>query len=76
VPLGSAAASPVDSAIADAMVTSFFMCLPPNVAERFSRSRFDKMFLPTVTNRQTQIGLLIDMKKLIHHRFDGLQLPP
>jgi hypothetical protein len=72
VPLGSAAAIPAESAIADTIVISFFMFLPPNVAERLLLARFKKMFLPAVTNRQTQIGLLIDMKNLIHHRFEGL----
>jgi hypothetical protein len=52
------------------------MFLPPNVAERLLRSRFDKMFLPALTNRQTQIGLLIDVKNLIHHRFLGVHPPP
>ena len=39
------------------------------------RSRFNKMFLPAVTNRQTQIGLLMDMKNLIYDRFGNCIFP-
>jgi len=51
------------------------MFVPPNVAERLLHARFNNMFLPTVTNRQTQIDLLIDIKNLIHHRFENVPPP-